>query len=273
MKNFLSSKEFQLDEILFESRNRSYGAYVLRRDADSILTRSLLYAVGFFSIAAAVPFLMQTSHADVDLTPATGPEIHLQDVDRPDAPVETPVFVQPTKSVKTFDSTVPTPVKLPKKEKPAAAITKYDGAVAGTQDIDGAKPSASTFSTSAPAVATAAPPVSVTPPVVTNPDAVVANVDVEASFAGGINAFRNKVQANFDGSQFEGQDGVMKTTVTFIVERDGTISNIRAAGPDDAFNKEAERTIRSIKGRWQPAKFQGQVVRSSFRFPISMQFE
>ena len=28
-----------------------------------------------------------------------------------------------------------------------------------------------------------------------------------------------------------------------------------------------------IKGKWNPAKFQGENVRSYFRFPISMQFE
>jgi hypothetical protein len=39
------------------------------------------------------------------------------------------------------------------------------------------------------------------------------------------------------------------------------------------FNKEAEKTIKGIKGKWNPAKFQGENVRSYFRFPISMQFE
>ena len=43
--------------------------------------------------------------------------------------------------------------------------------------------------------------------------------------------------------------------------------------PLHRFNKEAEKTIKGIKGKWNPAKFQGENVRSYFRFPISMQFE
>lgn len=273
MKHFFNSTEFQLDEILFESRNRSYGAYTLRRDSDRILTKSFLYAVAFFAVAAAVPFLMKSSKITEVVTPGTGPEIRLRNVDRPDVTSIPPRVVQPPKAVKTFDSTVPTPVSVPRKEKPAAAIAKYDGAVAGTQDTDGVKPNVSVVPTPPATGPAAAPPATVAPAVTPNIDAVISNVDVEASFFGGINAFRSKVQSNFDSSQFEGQEGIMKTTVTFIVERDGSISNVKATGPDAGFNREAERTVKSIKGKWQPAKFQGQIVRSSFRFPISMQFE
>ncbi|SEM46868.1 protein TonB [Chryseobacterium taichungense] len=77
---------------------------------------------------------------------------------------------------------------------------------------------------------------------------------------------------NFDGSGFESGD-VMRTTITFIVEKDGTISGIKADGKDADFNSEAMRTIRSIKGKWVPAKINGQPVRSYFKFPISMKFD
>ena len=65
----------------------------------------------------------------------------------------------------------------------------------------------------------------------------------------------------------------MSTVVTFIVERDGSISSVKAAGKDAAFNREAERTIKSVKGKWVPAKVKGQAVRSYFKFPVSMMFE
>jgi protein TonB len=55
-------------------------------------------------------------------------------------------------------------------------------------------------------------------------------VDVEANFEGGIDAFRNKVMNKFDGSGFE-NEGSIKTTITFIVEMDGTISGIKAMEP------------------------------------------
>jgi len=68
----------------------------------------------------------------------------------------------------------------------------------------------------------------------------------------------------------------MRTTITFIVEIDGTISGIKANGTDADFNSEAIRTVKAIsaKGKWIPGKNKkGESVRSYFRFPISMKFE
>ena len=71
----------------------------------------------------------------------------------------------------------------------------------------------------------------------------------------------------------DGTEGVIKTMITFIVERDGTITNIKADNPNRDFNAEAIRTIKSVKGKWNPAKLEGQNVRSYFRIPVSMKFE
>ena len=117
----------------------------------------------------------------------------------------------------------------------------------------------------------------VTAPVVIQPKPVdntpATKVDVQAGFNGGIDSFRSKVVQNFSTADFEGTGELMKTTVTFIVEKDGTISNVKATGSDRDFNAEAERTIRTIKGKWTPAKLNGEHVRSYFKFPISMMFE
>jgi len=101
----------------------------------------------------------------------------------------------------------------------------------------------------------------------------VDRVDVEAGFNGGINSFRAQVVQNFNSEDFDDSFGLMKTTVTFIVEKDGTISNIKANGSNKDFNAEAEKSIKKIKGKWTPAKLNGAYVRSYFKFPISMQFE
>ena len=71
----------------------------------------------------------------------------------------------------------------------------------------------------------------------------------------------------------DGTGEVAKTTIIFIVEKDGTISEVKATGPNADFNREAIKTIKSVKGKWVPAKLNGENVRSYFKFPISMQFE
>lgn len=169
----------------------------------------------------------------------------------------------------TYDSRIATPTKNANEPKP---VTK--------QDIADAVPGVTT-SLDNPPVSVVSPP-QIEIPMVTTPAVVppkkvdnnpVTTVDVEAKFNGGIDVFRNKVVGNFDTGNFEGSGDLMKTVVTFIVEKDGTISNIKANGENSQFNKEAEKTIRSIKGKWTPAKLNGENVRSYFKFPISMQFE
>jgi len=102
---------------------------------------------------------------------------------------------------------------------------------------------------------------------------VYETVDQAADFAGGgLNGFRKKFVESFDNSAMEGE-GTVKTEITFVVERDGTISQVKASGSSSDFNREAERTIKSIRGKWNPGKVNGQPVRSRFRFPVTMNFE
>ena len=95
-------------------------------------------------------------------------------------------------------------------------------------------------------------------------------VDQQAEFAGGMEKFRNLFNNSFDNSAVIKNEGTFKTTVTFIIERDGSISDVKASGPDYDFNRESERTIKSIHGKWNPAKINGYPVRSRFRFPVTI---
>ena len=70
-----------------------------------------------------------------------------------------------------------------------------------------------------------------------------------------------KVMENFDNEAVEGE-GVLTTTVKFVVETNGTVSQVKATGSNADFNREAERVVRSIKG-WKPAKKEGVNVKSA----------
>jgi len=102
---------------------------------------------------------------------------------------------------------------------------------------------------------------------------VYTEVEQLAEFKGGINAFRSKVSNSFDTSVMEGDEGKVTTEITFVVERDGNITDVKAKGSNADFNAEAIRTIKSIKDKWSPAKINGQSVRYRFRLPLTMQFE
>ena len=56
------------------------------------------------------------------------------------------------------------------------------------------------------------------------------------------------------------------------MERDGTITDVKATGSNKYFNDEAIRTVKSIKNKWTPAKVNGQTVRYRYKLPITMAF-
>ncbi|MPS71632.1 MAG: hypothetical protein E2590_00595 [Chryseobacterium sp.] len=97
-------------------------------------------------------------------------------------------------------------------------------------------------------------------------------VDEIPNFPGGINAFRQKAAANFDTSDIAGS-GKAKTEVTFLVEKDGTISNIQASGNNLQLNDAASRAVSLVKEKWTPAKLNGNIVKYRFRIPFAIDLE
>ncbi|KQR93468.1 hypothetical protein ASG01_09815 [Chryseobacterium sp. Leaf180] len=274
MKNHINHEQL-FTEVIFENRNKNYGAYVLRSEADRILTKSLFIGVSLLAAVSLAPLAVNIFKADKVIGHTDGGHIlisvpDLTEVVKPVTPVKPEAAAPP---VKTIDRTVPMPTANVQNEvKPI----KIEGAIAGTvnSNIGETAPPNTYIPVTAPTVQTGPPATTQTVETVkpVDPNAIPVKVDVEANFPGGLDAFRNKVISNFDGSGIE-TDDVMKTTVTFIVERDGSISNLKANGKLLEFNNEAIRTVKSIKGKWIPAKINNQAVRSYFTLPITMKFD
>lgn len=95
------------------------------------------------------------------------------------------------------------------------------------------------------------------------------------AYPGGINQFRNEVSSNFDGSIFVGNEGLVKTTITFTIETDGTTSNIKTAGENEKFNTESLKTVTKVllDKKWTPATKDGEPIAYRFKLPLTMSFE
>ncbi|PWN68889.1 energy transducer TonB [Chryseobacterium phosphatilyticum] len=278
MKQQNQNQEFRFNEVLFEHRNKEYGAYALRNESDRILTKALFIGASLMAAVSITPFVISAFKSpETTQEPWTlPPPIQIQDVD--DRPKDPPAQIvkpeTPAPAVKTYDATVPEPKAIVTNEK--KEVVDKVNAVASTQTSEGKENTTSTYIPVVPRVIGGEGiPAVKTDPIVekTDPAKIETELSVEANYKGGIDSFRNKVMNNFDSSGFE-SDGVMKTTITFIVEIDGTISGVKANGTNADFNNEAIRTIKSIKGTWIAAKNKkGESVRSYFKFPISMKFD
>jgi len=280
MKHIHQDQEFRFNEVLFEHRNKEYGAYVLRNESNKILTKALFVGVSLLAAVSMTPLLINAFKSDAPTEVPGGIIIDLIDpVVPPDAEVIPPISVTPprTPDVKTFNSSPPTPSR----NAPDTNTEKIpDDAEAGLTNNFKADPAPTNTYTPPTQNIGRGPVINTAPPTIpvvekTDKNKIETELSAEANFGGGIESFRNKVMSNFDGSGFESEN-VMRTTITFIVEIDGTISGIKANGTDADFNSEAIRTVKAIsaKGKWIPGKNKkGESVRSYFRFPISMKFE
>ncbi|WP_228462910.1 energy transducer TonB [Chryseobacterium caseinilyticum] len=98
-------------------------------------------------------------------------------------------------------------------------------------------------------------------------------IDKNADYPGGINALRQEVANLFysDGVYSEIRD--VKTQIAFIVEKDGSISNVKAEGENFTLNRQAEIALYSVVERFSPSYINGIAVRSRFKLPLSLKFD
>lgn len=267
-----------LDEIVFENRNKEYGAYDLRHQYPRLLTKSFFVGTAIFLVLALSPFIYLTIKRLTE-PPPQEVKADLVEILQEDKIIEQPKEEEPPppppppkeeEKIEIIQNVVPEPVKAPKIETPPPPISKQLETTTGLVEQKGVKAPAYTPPPPPPSTGTKASTAEVKPQVSND---VYESVDQPADFSqGGLNGFRSKFVNNFDSSSLEGE-GTLGTEITFVVERDGSLSQIKATGSNSDFNREAERTVKSIKIKWNPGKVNGQPVRSRFRFPVKMNFE
>lgn len=272
------NSNLSLDEIVFENRNKAYGAYDLRTNYRSVLTKAFIFGTILFCVAAFTPFVImkikqmtakETQEVNANLIEIIPEETIIEEPVEEEPPPPPPPKEEPPQQ-EVIQNVVPEPVKAPKVETPPPPITKQLETTTGLANQEGVKTPSYTPPPPPPGPSKSTT-VEVKPQVSENQ--VYTEVEQLAEFKGGINAFRSKVQNNFDTSVMSGDEGTVKTEVTFVVERDGSITDVKASGPNKDFNAEAIRTVKSVRDKWTPAKINGQAVRYRYRLPLTMQFE
>ncbi|AZB21006.1 energy transducer TonB [Kaistella haifensis] len=272
------NSNLSLDEIVFENRNKAYGAYDLRTNYRSVLTKAFIFGTILFCVAAFTPFVImkikqmtakETQEVNANLIEIIPEETIIEEPVEEEPPPPPPPKEEPPQQ-EVIQNVVPEPVKAPKVETPPPPITKQLETTTGLANQEGVKTPSYTPPPPPPGPSKSTT-VEVKPQV--SESQVYTEVEQLAEFKGGINAFRSKVQNNFDTSVMSGDEGTVKTEVTFVVERDGSITDVKASGPNKDFNAEAIRTVKSVRDKWTPAKINGQAVRYRYRLPLTMQFE
>lgn len=102
-----------------------------------------------------------------------------------------------------------------------------------------------------------------------------AKIDAEkpAIFPLGITALRNMIGENFRMRKISSKANQESCEITFVIDREGFMTEIKTSGNNESFNNEAERAILKIKDKWIPAEMNGEKVRYRFRIPLTITFD
>jgi periplasmic protein TonB len=94
-------------------------------------------------------------------------------------------------------------------------------------------------------------------------------VEDDPTFPGGQSALMQFLQSNLRYPTMAREAGIQGTVfVTFVVERDGSITDVRVLrGVGGGLDEEAIRVVRNMP-RWTPGRQRGQAVRVQFNLPI-----
>lgn len=103
-------------------------------------------------------------------------------------------------------------------------------------------------------------------------DCFVNNENVEIpKFPNGIDSLREKIAELFYYDGVSTEEKELKTTLSFVVEKDGSISRICAEGETPAFNKQAEIALYLLPEKFEKSgKIDGNAIRYIFKVPIRM---
>ena len=256
-------------DIIFEGRNKDYGAYDLRKSYNRRLIKALISTALILVLLFIGYFLSgMTPHAEKKVLYVTDTDLSQLQQEKKEIPPVIPPKLQMPQKIEMKQFTPPKLVKedVPQDEKPPEQ-TELDDAKIATVNQAGLKDDG-----------IVAPPVSdggkglVEAPKKEEDDAdkIFTKVEIESSYPGGDGAwarFLNKSLHYPDEALNNNIEGTV--IVQFIVDQEGNVSDVQAvSGPTEGgLREEAIRVIKK-SGKWTAAIQNGRKVKSYKRQPV-----
>ena len=260
-------------DLVFEGRNKAYGAYRLRKSTTkrnilAMVAVVLLLIVAF--IILTVKNFVDEQRAKVAMTQVA----ELTNYDQPKKKAEVKqkkVEVEPERVVERVKSSIKFTAPVIKKDeevKPDEELKTQDELMStktaiGTFDVKGNDDANGEILKAKEVIAEPEPPKH------EEENKVFDIVEQPPLFPGGPAALMKYLSENTKYPVVAQENGVQgRVTVQFVVEKDGSISDVHVLrGVDPSLDKEAVRVVKSMP-RWTPGKQNGITVRVNYRVPV-----
>ncbi|GGM81606.1 cell envelope biogenesis protein TonB [Dyadobacter beijingensis] len=269
----LLAMEKSLNDIVFENRNKSYGAYDLRKGYGQTVQRSVVMGVAFFLLLVMLPQLYARLKPDPKpddiayIVEANPVDIKMEELPKP-PPVEEEIAPAP-KTVKSLTPEV-LPDELVEIENLPPAIDELENAQPSTETVDGI----ANLDVIVPPVENVPSAKSEATGVEPKKEETFTAVEQSPQYEGGTEAMAAFLRKNLKYPRPASQAGIQgKVYVQFVVGSDGKVENAAAIkGIGFGCDEEAVRVVKMMKD-WMPGKQAGIPVRVKFTLPIAFQLD
>ena len=275
--------------IVFENRNQLYGAYKLRKESAKTTLLALFLGIGLLSLVFGSSYLYASKNKQhiiiVELPDNPVAPTIVEPIDKIEPPVVTDVPKGKSDDVQTAATTVKDVIKNVKfTEMQATAdenVTTND--LASQNDFDDNTQSSQvnteaytdgTLNTSGVRSGTTEINTNVTNTTTDGGSGVADNtivrlVQKKAAPIEGYNKFIESFVRKFSRNSVSSNVSEITVKLKFVVEKDGSFTDIKTIEDQYGLGKEAIRVLQSMP-KWQPAQHNGKAVRSSFILPIKV---
>jgi protein TonB len=261
-------------DIIFDGRNKEYGAYELRRAYNKRLTYALAGTAAILLLIFIGYFVVNTINANSKKSEVVVKDVQLEEIKQEEKKNEPPPPPPPPKQeppkVEMAKFTPPKIVKdeeVKEEEKPPEQ-EKLEDTKIGTVNQEGIKDEGIT------------PPVDNGKGVVEAPkkveedwDKTFTKVETESQYGENPNDWGKYLYKTLVYPQ-DAQDNEIQGTVVvqFIVDKEGNVSDVEAISGPNELRAEAIRVIKK-SGKWKPAIQNGRQVKSYKKQPITFKLE
>ena len=263
-----------IQEIIFEGRNKNYGAYVLRKLYGKHVTIAFIAAVLATGLVVSYPYLKELFKGKEVVEEPPKKTVTVNDL-KPPPPIDEavkppppPKQLEPPKPVKQIKFVPPVVKKdeeVPEDEPdPIPDKSELDKKQIGTQNVEKGV-DATDFDP--PTQGDPGGMIGGTGDKPTNSNEVFNAVEQMPSFDG----LAGFLQKNISYPGRANEEGIQgKVYVQFTVNTDGSITDVQVVkGIGYGCDEEAMRVIKKTSGRWKVGKQNGVPVRVRFTQPVS----
>jgi protein TonB len=251
------------NELVFEHRNKAYGAYTLRKNYNKRLTLIMASMILAFVLGSLTMFIIRNLPKEEIEAPKGSDKtwtVQPPPKDLPPPPPTTP----PPPPLEKMTAFIPPVIEDDPVTDPVPTQDQLEDTKAGDKTQDG---SDENFDPPQPTDDTPKQ-------IDTKPEPIETFVEEEADFPGGFAEMAKFINDNIDYPQEAIDLGIKgRVTVRFVVEKDGRISNVSVATPlagCKACDKAAVKVVEKMPS-WKAGKNGGREVRTWVTLPVKFE--